>query len=310
MPGLFKDEDCGFGGYLLLCWDAGGLWGMNPLSAVLLMLPSLPLKITDCTITESVWRELEGAGPSLVVGGKIKKSGSDLGLIMLIPTSLYGNTSSAPLPRQPDFLLPEAEASSNNRQHACTREWERQTARLFIEKKKTERWRGKIDILFRSVYLAPHMHTAAMLLWRETTTRLWKYDDFLIINITANTTTLLLLVSVSPQREVRGHGQLHNKLVMIHSLVSRTLQWVKSCCRGGLLKLPRWKTVTLIAALQPWIWIISQLEHSPNLFCIAGFDLWSLLDKFGVLLHIFDPPLCMLLQVVKLILQKRRRRND
>lgn len=42
-----------------------------------------------------------------------KKSGSDVGLIMLIPTSLYGNTSSTPIPQQPDFLSPEAKAGNN-----------------------------------------------------------------------------------------------------------------------------------------------------------------------------------------------------
>lgn len=44
-------------------------------------------------------------------------------------------------------------------------------------------------------------------------------------------------------------------------------------------------------------------ERSPNLFCIVDFNLRPLLDEFGVLLHILDPPLRVLLQVVKLILQ-------
>ena len=52
---------------------------------------------------------------------------------------------------------------------------------------------------------------------------------------------------------------------------------------------------------------MNPLGYSPNLFCIAGFDLWPLLDKFGVLLDKFDPPLCMLLQVVKLILQEKKK---
>lgn len=45
------------------------------------------------------------------------------------------------------------------------------------------------------------------------------------------------------------------------------------------------------------------IEGSPDLFCIVEFDLRPLLDEFGVLLQVFDAPLRMLLQVVKLILQ-------
>lgn len=45
-------------------------------------------------------------------------------------------------------------------------------------------------------------------------------------------------------------------------------------------------------------------KRSPNLFCIVDFNLRPLLDKFGVLLQVLDPPLCVLLQVVKLILQR------
>lgn len=48
------------------------------------------------------------------------------------------------------------------------------------------------------------------------------------------------------------------------------------------------------------------LDCSPDLFCIVEFDLRPLLDEFGVLLQVFDAPLCMLLQVVKLILQDGR----
>lgn len=51
-------------------------------------------------------------------------------------------------------------------------------------------------------------------------------------------------------------------------------------------------------------------ECSPDLFCIVEFDLRPLLDEFGVLLQVFDAPLCMLLQVVKLILQDGREEND
>lgn len=54
----------------------------------------------------------------------------------------------------------------------------------------------------------------------------------------------------------------------------------------------------------------SQLRHSPNLFCIVHLDLRPLLDEFGVLLHIFDPPLRVLLQVIKLILEKEKRRGS
>lgn len=49
---------------------------------------------------------------------------------------------------------------------------------------------------------------------------------------------------------------------------------------------------------------------SPDLFCIVEFDLRTLLDEFGVLLQVFDAPLRMLLQVVKLILQDGREAID
>lgn len=51
-------------------------------------------------------------------------------------------------------------------------------------------------------------------------------------------------------------------------------------------------------------------ESSPDLFCIVEFDLRPLLDEFGVLLQVFDTPLRMLLQVVKLILQDGRKAID
>lgn len=50
-------------------------------------------------------------------------------------------------------------------------------------------------------------------------------------------------------------------------------------------------------------------ECSPDLFCIVEFNLRPLLDEFGVLLQVFDAPLRMFLQVVKLILQDRREEN-
>lgn len=62
------------------------------------------------------------------------------------------------------------------------------------------------------------------------------------------------------------------------------------------------------AVLQFKIWIIAH-PYSPNLFCIVDFDLGSLFHELRVFLHKFDPPLRMLLQVVKLILQKKKRRN-
>lgn len=51
-------------------------------------------------------------------------------------------------------------------------------------------------------------------------------------------------------------------------------------------------------------------EGSPDLFCIVEFNLRPLLDEFGVLLQVFDAPLRMLLQVVKLILQDGREAID
>lgn len=48
----------------------------------------------------------------------------------------------------------------------------------------------------------------------------------------------------------------------------------------------------------------------PDLLCIVEFDLRALLHELGVLLQVFDAPLCMLLQVIKLILQGRERREE
>ena len=45
---------------------------------------------------------------------------------------------------------------------------------------------------------------------------------------------------------------------------------------------------------------------SPNLLCIAGFDLRPLLDELGVALDKLDAPLRVLLEVVELILQGER----
>jgi hypothetical protein len=47
----------------------------------------------------------------------------------------------------------------------------------------------------------------------------------------------------------------------------------------------------------------SQYIFSPDLLCIAGFNLRSFLDEFRVPVDKFDSPLCVFLQVVKLILQ-------
>lgn len=108
------------------------------------------------------------------------------------------------------------------------------------------------------------------------------------------------------QSEVRVHVELHNDLVIIQSFVSRSLQWFKpfffSFLYFFLSNPSAGKTFTLLFMLQPQTRITCQVEDSPNLLCIVDFNLRSLLDKFGVLLHKFNPPLCMLLQVVKLIL--------
>lgn len=108
---------------------------MHPRHARLLMLPSPPLKISDCTKTEFVWGESEGggAGPTLVVGGKKgKKSGSDVGLIMLIPTSLYGNTSSTPSPHNlTSSCLKQKIATTTDSVYARGREREADRETLF-----------------------------------------------------------------------------------------------------------------------------------------------------------------------------------
>lgn len=105
---------------------------MDPLSAGLFMLPSLPSKISDCTKTQFVWGEEEGAGPTLVVGGGGKKSGSDIGLIMLIPTSLHGNTSSTPSPHNlTSSCLRQKLATTEDNMHE--RERKGQIERLCID---------------------------------------------------------------------------------------------------------------------------------------------------------------------------------
>lgn len=48
----------------------------------------------------------------------------------------------------------------------------------------------------------------------------------------------------------------------------------------------------------------------PYLLGIAQLDFGSLLDKLGVALHKLDAPLCVLLQVIKLILRKRKREKN
>lgn len=83
--------------------------------------------------------ELEG-GRADTCGGKRErkkeeKSGSDVGLLMLIPTSLYGNPGSAHSPLQPDFLSPRAAARNDNR-HACTTVCEQESDRESVRNKK------------------------------------------------------------------------------------------------------------------------------------------------------------------------------
>lgn len=56
-----------------------------------------------------------------------------------------------PIPPQPDFLLPEAEASNNNGQRLCMREREGGRQRDSFQIKKKEREKDG-DMHFRSVY--------------------------------------------------------------------------------------------------------------------------------------------------------------
>lgn len=91
---------------------------MDPLSAGLFMLPSLPSKISDCTKTQFVWGEEEGAGPTLVVGG----GGGKIWVRHRVDNAdTYESPwehKLHPIPPQPDFLLPKAEASNNRGQYA------------------------------------------------------------------------------------------------------------------------------------------------------------------------------------------------
>lgn len=127
---------------------------MHPRHARLLMLPSLPLKISDCTKTEFVWRESEG-GEAYTCGWRKKrkkKSGSDVGLIMLIPTSLYGNTSSTPSPHNlTSSCLKQKLATTTDSFYARGREREadRET---FSDKKKKKRER-KMEICTSGLFI-------------------------------------------------------------------------------------------------------------------------------------------------------------
>lgn len=127
---------------------------MHPRHARLLMLPSLPLKISDCTKTEFVWRESEG-GAAYTCGWRKKrkkKSGSDVGLIMLIPTSLYGNTSSTPSPHNlTSSCLKQKLATTTDSVYARGREREADRETFSDKKKKKEREKDG-DMHFRSVY--------------------------------------------------------------------------------------------------------------------------------------------------------------
>lgn len=64
---------------------------------------------------------------------KKKKSGSDVGLIMLIPMNLYGNTSSTPSPHNLTSSRLQQKLATTTRERACT-----QTEGLFICKMKRD----------------------------------------------------------------------------------------------------------------------------------------------------------------------------
>lgn len=76
------------------------------------------------------WR---GAGLTHVVGGEKKKSGSDVGLIMLIPMNLYGNTSSAPSPHNLTSSRLQQKLATTTRESVHAQEWETDE-RLFRRK--------------------------------------------------------------------------------------------------------------------------------------------------------------------------------
>ena len=134
---------------------------MHPRHARLLMLPSLPLKISDCTKTEFVWGESEGGGGRAYTCGWRKKRKKKIWVRRGVDNadtyeSLWKHKLH-PIPPQPDFLSPEAEASNNNGQRLCTREREGGRQRDSFQIKKKEREKDG-DMLFRSVYLALHLH--------------------------------------------------------------------------------------------------------------------------------------------------------
>lgn len=83
---------------------------------------------------------------------KKKKSGSDVGLIMLIPTSLYGNTSSTPSPHNlTSSCLKQKLATTTDSVYARGREREADRETFSDKKKKKEREKDG-DMHFRSVY--------------------------------------------------------------------------------------------------------------------------------------------------------------
>lgn len=93
-----------------------------------------------------------GAGPTLVVGGKKeKKIWVRRGVDNADTYESLWKHKLHPIPPQPDFLLPEAEASNNNGQRLCTREREGGRQRDSFQIKIKEREKDG-DMHFRSVY--------------------------------------------------------------------------------------------------------------------------------------------------------------
>lgn len=96
----------------------------------------------------------------------------------------------------------------------------RQTERLFQIKKTRERkrWRHALQVCLLSSTLALSHYALP-----EAD---YSYENTMIINVTLMYETPYgnARFSFSFHREARGHGQLHNALIRIQSLVSRTLQ--------------------------------------------------------------------------------------
>lgn len=125
------------GGYSALIQGASGDRSFQLKSA---HAPIAVFKVSDCTKTLCVWRELEGAGLGLLAG-RGKKIWVRPGVDKADTYESLWKHKLHPIPLHTDVLLPEAEASPDNSVH--TGESESEVDREALRCRKRKGWRGR-----------------------------------------------------------------------------------------------------------------------------------------------------------------------